>query len=102
MSEGRAQIGSARCGVVLLAARDVEDPTSGARFVERRSSSVVARRHPSFRPTAGTIASRPLEQGSPWIVRFLRAIHDARETMSATEVGSSMARACQMRQHRLA
>jgi hypothetical protein len=56
------------------------------RFVERRSSSAVARRHPASRPAAGTIASRPLEQGSPWIVRFVRAIHDARETMSTTEI----------------
>jgi hypothetical protein len=77
----------------LRQARSVDDATSGARFVERRSSSVVARRHPSFRPAAGTIASRPLEQGSPWIVRLLRAIHDARETMSATEVASSTVRA---------
>jgi hypothetical protein len=57
-----------------------------ARFVERRSSSAVARRHPSIRPAAGTIASRPLEQGSPWIARFLRAIHEARETMSAAGI----------------
>ena len=70
-----ARIASAGYTVAFQQARDEEAPTSGARFVERRSSSVVARRHPSFRPAAGTIASRPLEQGSPWIVRFLRAIH---------------------------
>jgi hypothetical protein len=29
--------------------------------------------------------ARRLEQGSPWIVRFVRAIHDARETMSAAK-----------------
>ena len=75
----------------------VEEPASAARFVERRSSSAVARRHPFFRPAAGTIASRPLEQGSPWIVRVLRAIHDARETMSAAEAGSSTPYMCNAR-----
>jgi len=59
---------------------------SVVRFVERRSSSVVARRHPAGWPAAGTIASRPLEQGPPWIVRFVRMIHDARETMSTIEI----------------
>ena len=59
---------------------------SAARFVERRRSSAVARRHPSCRPAVGTIASRPLEQGSPWVARFLRATHEARETLSAAEI----------------
>jgi len=45
-------------------AHGADNAASVTRFVERRRSSAVARRHPSDRPAAGTIASRPLEQGS--------------------------------------
>ncbi|MGB7740384.1 MAG: hypothetical protein WBM03_14835, partial [Steroidobacteraceae bacterium] len=44
--------------------------------LERRSEAALR----PGRYCADTIASLPLEQGSPWIVRFLRMIHDARET----------------------
>ena len=59
-------------------------PLSAPR-VERRSSSVGVRRHRPARPAAGAIAERPLEQGSPGIVRFLRTIPEARETPGRAE-----------------
>jgi hypothetical protein len=64
--------------------------TSGPAFLRApcRTPPLERRSEAALRPgryCADTIASLPLEQGSPWIVRFLRMIHDARETSERGE-----------------